>query len=257
MIEKDDEDFKPYRISVNNLSKMLGLSDNDFYRKINNISKRLISNVLTFKDGNDRELQVAWLSSAEYIKNKGIVELEFSPKLKPFLLQLKAHFTAYELANVIRLKHTYSIRLYELLKQYERIGRRRFTVVDLRDLLMMADGEYSQFSDFRKRILVVAQQELAEKTDIAFSWQEEKAGQRCVAIEFIITPQKRAGTAAIGALETNPEDSGAVREEPPLSRRCLISASPARRLSNSPRNTAGTGYGRKSPTPKPCGRKAS
>ncbi|TAL27657.1 MAG: RepB family plasmid replication initiator protein [Alphaproteobacteria bacterium] len=213
MIEKDDEDFKPYRISVSNLSRLLDLSDNDFYRKINELSKKLISNVLTFKDGSDRELQVAWLSSAEYIKSKGIVELEFSPKLKPFLLQLKEHFTAYELVNVIRLKHTYSIRIYELLKQYERIGRRRFSIEKLRELLMMGDEEYKQFCDFRRWVLKVAQKELAEKTDIAFSWQEEKARQKCIAIEFIITSQKRPDAATIDVREANPANSKLIEQE--------------------------------------------
>ena len=31
-----------------------------------------------------------WISSAEYKKGEGIIALSFSPKLKPYLLQLKA-----------------------------------------------------------------------------------------------------------------------------------------------------------------------
>ena len=108
MIEKDEEDFKVYRVAVADLSRLLGIADKDIYRKVKVSSKKLISNVLTFKGSDERELQVAWLSSAEYIPDEGAVELEFSPKLKPFLLQLKQHFTAYELGNVINLKH-YSV----------------------------------------------------------------------------------------------------------------------------------------------------
>jgi plasmid replication initiation protein len=191
MIEKNDADFKVYQISIKHLSDLLGLSDNDFYRKVKEISKKLISNVLVFKDASGRELQVSWLSSAEYIEKMGIVELEFSPKLKPFLLHLKNHFTAYELGNVINLKHTYSIRIYELLKQYERIGKRRFLVEDLRNLLMVGKDEYVRYRDFKRWVLQVAQKELSEKTDIAFDWKEEKVRRVCVALEFIITPQKR------------------------------------------------------------------
>lgn len=191
MIEKDDEDFKIYKISIKHLSDLLGISDNDFYKRVENISKKLISNVLTFKNEDGRKLQVSWLSSADYIYKKGIVELEFSPKLKPFLLQLKSHFTSYELGNIINLKHTYSIRVYELLKQYEKIGHRKFSVSDFRDALALEDGEYKQFCDFRRWILKTAQKELAEKTDISFVWEEEKQGQKCVALKFIITSQKR------------------------------------------------------------------
>ena len=192
MIEKDDEDFKVYKVSVADFSRLLDVSDKDIYRKVKNSSKKLISNVLTFIGEDDRELQVAWLSSAEYIPNEGVVELEFSPKLKPFLLQLKKHFTAYELGNVINLKHTYSIRIYELLKQYEKIGIRSFKIEHLRELLMLKDNEYKQFCDFRRWILKPAQKELNEKTDIYFLWNEEKKNQKCVSIEFIIYTQDRS-----------------------------------------------------------------
>ena len=192
MIKKDDKDFKAYKISVKQLSELLEITDNDFHRKIKAISKKLLSNVLTFKNiDDDEELQVSWLSSAKYIGKEGVVELEFSPTLKPFLLLLKNNMTYYQLGNVIHLKHTYSIRLYELLKQYEKLGKRKFDIQTLRSTLGIAENEYQQFSDFRKRILKAAQQELTEKTDIAFIWEEEKKAQKCLAITFFIIKQNR------------------------------------------------------------------
>jgi len=128
---------------------------------------------------------------ATWLENSNQVELEFSPKLKPFLLQLKLEFTKYKLGNVIHLKRIYSIRIYELLKQYEKIGKRRFDIPTLRNTLGIKDNEYQQFCDFRRWVLKVAQQELAEKTDIAFEWEEEKIKQKCVAITFIISKQNR------------------------------------------------------------------
>jgi plasmid replication initiation protein len=197
MIEPEDEDFKAYRIAVIDLIRLLGLSDKDFYGKVKSWSKKLISNVLIFRGEDEEELQVAWLSSAIYKPKSGFVELEFSPKLKPFLLHLKSHFTAYELGNVIRLKHTYSIRIYELLKQYEKIGRRKFSIENLRELLMLEDDEYRQFCDFRRWVLRTAQNELEEKTDIAFTWEEERKKQKCIAIEFFIKSQKRPNGIAL------------------------------------------------------------
>jgi plasmid replication initiation protein len=187
---------------------LLGISDKDFYGKVKLWSRKLIGNVLIFRGEDDEELQVAWLSSAIYRPKSGFVELEFSPKLKPFLLHLKSHFTAYELGNIVTLKHIYSIRMYELLKQYEKIGRRKFSVENLRELLMLENDEYSQFSDFRKRVLKPAQDELTEKTDIAFTWDEEREKQKCTAIDFFIKPQQRPlSKSKIGVsvkeLETN------------------------------------------------------
>ena len=191
MIEPNDENFKVYQIAVIDMVKLLGLSDKDFYGKVKAWSKNLVSSPLIFKSENGDELQLTWLSSAEYKQAEGFVELEFSPKLKPFLLQLKKRFTAYELGNIIRLKRMYSIRLYELLKQYQKIGRRKFSLNDLRQLLCMKDGEYKGYKDFKRWVLAPSQKELHEKTDITFTWTEEKAWREVVAIEFIILAQAR------------------------------------------------------------------
>ena len=189
MIHKDDVDFKIYRIAVVDFVKLLEISDKDFYRKVKVWSRKLVSSLLIFKGDGENELQITWLSSAEYKASEGVVELEFSPKLKPFLLQLKTHFTPYELENIIRLKRTYSIRIYELLKQYQSIGKRRFILEDLRKILTLYDGEYKGFKSFKRWVLLPAQKELEEKTDISFTWNEEKKWRDVIAIEFIITPQ--------------------------------------------------------------------
>jgi plasmid replication initiation protein len=191
MIEPTDEDFKIYSIAVTDLSKVLGVSDNDFYKKVKIWSKNLISNTLTFKWDKEGELQVSWLSSAKYIPEKSMVELRFSPELKPFLLQLKSHFTSYELENVIKLKKIYSIRIYELLKQYQKIGNRRITLEEFRNLLMLKDGEYGSYNNFKKWVLTPAQKELEEKTDISFTWTEEKQWRNVFAIEFTIHSKQK------------------------------------------------------------------
>ena len=170
MIEPYDEAFKVYRISIIDLVKLLGVSDKDFYAKVKVWSRKLVSSLLVFKGDGENELQLTWLSSAEYKESEGVVELEFSPKLKPFLLQLKKHFTVYELENIIRLKRMYSIRIYELLKQYQNIGRRRFTIDELRKILMLDDGEYKGYKNFKRWVLLPDQKELEEKTDISFKW---------------------------------------------------------------------------------------
>lgn len=191
LIEKDDEDFKAYRIAVTDLARILELKRKDYYQSMKNTTKELVTKLLVFKS-TGQTIQTTWLASAVYHDGEGFVDLQFSPLLKTFLLQLKFEFTKYELGNVIHLKHTYSMRIYELLKQYEKIGNRTFDIQTLRNTLGILENEYIRFVDFRRRVLKVAQQELSEKTDISFEWEEEKKNQKCVAITFIITKQKRA-----------------------------------------------------------------
>ncbi len=63
------------------------------------------------------------------------IDVSFHPVMKPFLLSLKSHFTAYDARNILKLPSTYSIRIYELLKQYERIGQRRFDLQELKEII--------------------------------------------------------------------------------------------------------------------------
>lgn len=140
--------------------------------------------IKTDKDNKQKELITGWLSSIEY-KGNGKIELEFSKKLIPYLLQLKEQFTKYELKNILYLKNKYSIRVYEILKQYEKIGERQFELEELKKTLS-CDNKYNEFKDFRRYVLNVSKQELCKYTDICFECEKLTKGRKVVGIKFII-----------------------------------------------------------------------
>jgi len=89
-------------------------------------------------------------------------------------LELKEKFTSYQLENVVRLNSVYSIRIYELLKQYERIRKRKLTLEELRYFLGIEKDKYIQYGHLKNKVLLVAQKEINEKTDIQFTFNEIK-----------------------------------------------------------------------------------
>ena len=133
----------------------------------------------------DGPLQVAWLSSAKYFTGKGEVELCFDPKLKPYLLQLQSRFTSYKLHNVIKLRSRYSVRLYELLKQYEGLRETQFRTRELRTMLGLTEGEFTLWADFRRNVLDLAQRELPKKTDLGFTYVARNR-RAVAAVDFTI-----------------------------------------------------------------------
>ena len=183
-IKKDDVEFKRYRMSI---KEFFGVEYGSKYDRMKEATERLMQKIIKIKKEKSF-LQVAWLSSAEYFEGEGIVELEFSPKLKPYLLQLKEKFTAYELANVIEFKSTYSIRIYELLKQYEKIKSRN---IELEELQQMVGTEYKTFYDFKRKVIEIAKKELKEKADIYFTYNPIKFGRKVQSIEFHIKTKKK------------------------------------------------------------------
>lgn len=188
-IEPSDRDFKTYTFPIKQFHDLLGLSGSTKYTELSKITKELVSKVIEIRIGEEL-IQVSWLSSAIYNKNKGTIDLRFDPLLKPFLLELSSKFTSYRLANVVKLKSTYAIRIYELLKQYEHIKERTISLENLRYYLDAIDV-YPNYANFKQRVLKPSQKELNQKTDISFEFEEIKSGRKVKKIRFIIRSQKR------------------------------------------------------------------
>lgn len=117
------------------------------------------------------------------------VEIDAHDDALPLMFDFKREYFTYELWNALRLKSTNQIRMYELLKQYENIGRREIKVEELRELLGIAKDEYPRWNNFKVRILDSCQQSLSENTDIKFTYSRGKVanGGKWITIVFTIT----------------------------------------------------------------------
>ena len=118
--------------------------------------------------------------------------------LGPYLLQLKNNFTNYKLWNVLYLTSFYSSKLYKLLKQYLPLGKRKFTTIkELKEKLEIEEGKYEKYSHLKNRVLLAAQRELLEKTDIRFELEEIKNGNKIVGVVFHIYPNNKSPRIAL------------------------------------------------------------
>lgn len=108
------------------------------------------------------------------------VEFDAHDKALPLMFDFKNRYFKYELWNALRLKSPNQVRMYEILKQYEGLGRRDLTITDLRELLGIGKNDYSGrtgWSDFKKRVLDNCQQALKESTDICYTYERGKVGK--------------------------------------------------------------------------------
>jgi len=186
MIHSEDEDFKLYEFRAQDLLKELQIGAENYTvlrDAINGFFGKPI-NIIKVKSN----LVLNLLSSAEYFPD-GRIELEYSPKMKPYLLQLKANFTRYSAMIFMNLRSKYAQRIYELLKQYETAGERKIELAYLREIFYLQD-KYKKYGDFKKRVIESAIREINEKTDIEISYTEFKKGKRVHALIFKIKSQK-------------------------------------------------------------------
>lgn len=201
-IQPDDEDFKEYRINVREFADFLGIDRNSAYREFDKITSAIMTRVLIF-DESDGPLKVGWVSSAKYISKEGAVLLCFDPKLKPYLLKLKGNFTSCRLEMLLSFKSQYTMRVYNLLKQYEQIRTREVELDVLREILGIRKDQYTLYSNFKKDIIEAAQKELAAKADLNFEFSEIKYGRRVGALRFRIFSKPLTGSMLTKKQDTN------------------------------------------------------
>jgi len=190
MVQPEDEDFKPYKFRISDFMELVGVEDKSKYTEIPKITKELMKKVFEIEE-DDTIIQTAWLSSATYKKGSGMVELEFSPRLKPYMLKLNGLFTQYKLANILSMKSKYSPRIYEILKanEFKKQGYIEIEVEELRKLLK-ADNIYPRYNDFKRKIIEQTQKELKNISDISFDFEEIKTGRKVTSIKFYIKSNK-------------------------------------------------------------------
>ena len=184
-IQPDDEDFKTYTLNVKDFVSLTESKSKMLYNKLRKETKSLISKVYEI-DEPDRLLQISMLSSAQYIKGKGMIRVSFDPNLKPYLLQLKKHFTIVPLKYVLGFKSIHSIRIYEMLQQFKGTG---FLIIKLNELKFKLglENRYRDYNTFKQRVILQAQKELS-KTDMAFVFEEIKKGRKVETLKLKLQP---------------------------------------------------------------------
>lgn len=197
MIKTEDTELEYYKINIKEIAELHGLQNSkDLYAQIHNAGEQLLVKPLDISTGK-RTIKVTWLNYINYKEGEGAIIVDFHKSLKPYLLQLKANFTQYQLAAVVNFKNTYSIRFYEFLKMRQNQGKGgqffiRYPIDSLKEILGVAPNEYSQTKDLRVRVIEPALKEIDSQTDLAIvDVQYVKQGRSISEIVVYAEPKKQ------------------------------------------------------------------
>lgn len=186
-LENDDTEFTEYEIKVSELEEKLQAEQNE--TRLKQFAKKLLSKPLEVPT-EDGFIIANWFADIEYIKGQAKFKVSFSKKLKPYLLELKKRYVSYNLKNILPLTSSYSVRIYQMLKEYEKLKIRYIKVDELMDILQVPNS-YKLYSKFKQGILQVAEREICEHTDICFTFEEEKEGRKVDRLILRIYPNKQ------------------------------------------------------------------
>ncbi len=181
-------------VTADAFADTFGIETRHAYESLNDAATRLYNRDLRrMKNGQVIE-RMRWVYHVKYKDGLGCVELGFSPTILPHLTMLHAEFTSYQLRQIGHLSSFYSIRLYELMAQFHKIGKRDCTLEQLRE--MFDTGEkYKDVKDFRKWVLDPALKEVNSHTDLRIDSEPKRAGRKIIGFSFMIQKSEQLSLA--------------------------------------------------------------
>jgi plasmid replication initiation protein len=189
-ISPEDTDFQPYRLKVAEFMRLNGIKNGSEYNNIKELSIELLQTTIKIPTEKG-EIQANLLASAEYFDNEGEVEVQFAPKMKPFLLQLKEKFTDSPFGYYVDMRSQYTPKLFDLLNRYKNfpipVKHRYFTIEDFRYKLAIDNSEYPLYGDLKRRVITPAVNEINKYTNLLVEFKETKQGKKVVGIDFEFT----------------------------------------------------------------------
>lgn len=172
-------------VRAESFANVFGIDLKNAYAVLDDAATRLFNrDIRRYVNGKLVE-RMRWVFHVKYKEGQGYVELGFSPTVLPHLTMLNREFTSYQLKQIGSLSSFYSIRLYELMSQFLKLGQRDCSLDQLRQMLDLGD-KYPDVKDMRKRVLDPALKELNRNTDLAVEAEPQRAGRKIVGFSFAI-----------------------------------------------------------------------
>lgn len=184
-----------YAVTAGELAELSGTDSKTAYRDLAVAAERLFERRITIffePDGSSRPLRkrlTRWVQDIEYIEGEGRIELRFGKTILPFLTGLTEQFTRYRLSDVAKMTSGHAIRIFELLIQYETLGRREIALEDLFNWLQL-DCKYSVFANFRRRVIEPAIEQINLHSPLQVSWSQRKTGRKVTHLIFEFSPKQ-------------------------------------------------------------------
>ena len=171
------------KIKATDFASMWDLSPKLAYKQLKEAKDNLYERSLRLKRIDTEEVwDIRWVDAVAYQDGEGYVKLSFSESIKPYLSELKGHFTTYRLAEIKHFKSGHSIRLYELLMQFRKTGWRE-TELDWLKKYLGVEGKYPRWADFRRWVIEPAIKEINKSSPYTVSFKTKKNGR---AIEKVV-----------------------------------------------------------------------
>lgn len=188
-----------FYLRLEDLRRLGGAVSNHTYQQLKDAAINLMRRLITLAPC-DREKGMTWVfpwcQAAGYNEERGMIAVQFSSRVIPFLKEVRERFIQYDLEEITGFRSVYTQPLYARLMLHMRnkdnggIKQRWSETIPLDELRPTLDAEkYTAFGQFKLRVLNVAVQQINDSVFTRFNvkWavdEDSKIGKRVTAIRF-------------------------------------------------------------------------
>ena len=187
---------KPLRIDALRYVEMFETTRQNGYKRMKEAEETLFNRRFSYIDDKGKVIKSRWIQQVRYLDDEGAIELVFTLAVVNGISRIDGaedFFTSYLLEQTASMDSIYSVRLYELLVQWKAAKQTpMFALEKFRDQLGVGIEEYKAMNDFKKRVLLVAIDEINEKSDIKISYEQVKKGRKIIGFTFTVHEKPKA-----------------------------------------------------------------
>lgn len=212
-LRKDQPDGV-YEISVGEMSKLTGKKYN--YQQLRLATEGMGSRMFEIPNETDKKGRQVWrqmwmFDRVDYVHGTGIIEIEFTRTIQPYLFDLKANFTSFQLYSALRLGSKHAKRIYTLCSQWKDKGQTpEYVIEEFKRTIGLindkGDMEYAEITMFKKFVLDIAVKQINEHTDLEIGYTLRKRGRSFQNITFTVKAQP---LAVVLPVKDGPSKAGA------------------------------------------------
>jgi len=181
-IKKEDKDFKDYQFTLSEFNKKMNKTMTT--KDLRNTVKSLMSKPIEINIFKKKWKIFHWFSYFEC--DGSLITCRFDKALKPYLVEIKERFVTSDLRMILPIRSSYSKRMYLLLKEYAKIGKRTFDIEELKEILKVPKSKQEKYNKFKSDVLKKAQIDINKFTDLEVNFTERKRGKKVIEVTYTI-----------------------------------------------------------------------
>ena len=191
-----DEEFPlKYESNIQRFSEMFKCDLNGLYTELKSeVVRRMYKRTMTVDKEGGWKRHFGLIHYVDYCDKQGVIKITFDEELKPFVNQLKDHFTSYYIERIANFKSTYSIRFYEwcVMRLKQNNGKPVQFFLEIKEIRerLEIQKKYPLYANLKQRVIQKSFDEINAFSDLSVRYDEIKKGRSVHQLRVIVKYKK-------------------------------------------------------------------